>query len=151
MATRVSRSVTIRCSHQQVAAFVTDPHQALPVIPGFGRFDFVGPAEDPAEELWDVFLDVGTLHIGGRVVVRKASVNRLEWRSVRGTRHRFAMNVEPVGEHARLTMTLEYSFSGLLMARISERLGRGIAGRHLDAGLQQVRHRLEFGEAPARE
>jgi len=142
---RLTRAITIRRPHREVAGFVTDPHRFLPVIPGFARFTYVGPAAEDGEE-WDVFLDVGTLHVGGRVVVRHPSVNRLEWSSARGARHSFAMTVEPIGEHTRLTMTLEYQFPGLLMARITELLGRSIAGRHLDAGLEEVRHLLEHGD-----
>jgi hypothetical protein len=80
------------------------------------------------------------------VLVHKPSVNRLEWHAERGTRHSFSFNVEPLGEHSRVTMTLEYSFAGMLVARVTEFLGRGIAARHLEAGLEEVRHLLEHGD-----
>lgn len=143
---RVTRSITVRRPHCEVARFVTDPHRFLPVMPGFGRFRYVEPGPEEGEELWDVFLEVGTLHVGGRVVVSRPSANRLEWVSHRGARHSFSVNVEPVGEQARLTMTLEYHFDGFLTGRVTELLGRGIAVRHLEAGLQEVRHLLEYGD-----
>ncbi len=149
MSQRVVRSITVRRPHEEVAAFITDPHRVLTVIPGFARFTYFGDVsteEDPTAEEWDVFLDVGTLHIGGRVIVRHPSVNRLEWRSARGTRHSFSMTVEPLGEHSRLTMSLRFGFSGLALARLTEVLGRGIAARHLEAGLEEVRHHLEYGD-----
>ena len=146
MTIRVTRSISVRRPHCDVASFVTDPHRFLPVIPGFGRFRFVEPGPEEGEELWDVFLEVGTLHVGGRVVVSRPSVNRLEWVSHRGARHGFSVNVEPVGDQARLTMTLEYHFDGFLTGRVTELLGRGIAVRHLEAGLQEVRHLLEYGD-----
>jgi carbon monoxide dehydrogenase subunit G len=147
MSQTVVRAITVRRPREEVAAFVTDPHRVLDAIPGFARFSFVGKTDVEGEEEWDVFLEVGTLHIGGRVLVRRPSPSRLEWRGERGTRHSFSMTVEPLGEHSRLTMHLEYSFAGLLMARVSEMLGRGIAARHLEAGLEQVRHLLEHGDA----
>jgi carbon monoxide dehydrogenase subunit G len=147
MSQRVERAITIRRPHEEVAEFVTDPHRLFEAIPGFARFSFVGKGEAEGEEEWDVFLEVGTLHVGGRVLVRKPSVNRLEWSAERGTRHHFAFNVERLGEHTRLTMTLEYSFAGILVARVTEFLGRGIAARHLEAGLEEVRHLLEYGDA----
>jgi carbon monoxide dehydrogenase subunit G len=146
MAQRVVRAITIRRPHDEVSEFVTDPHRLFEVIPGFARFSFVGKGDVEGEEEWDVFLEVGTLHIGGRVLVQKPSVNRLEWQAERGTRHSFSFNVEPLGEHTRATMTLEYSFAGLLVARVTEVLGRGIAARHLEAGLEELRHLLEHGD-----
>ena len=143
MTQRVTRSVTVRRPHEEVAAFVTDPHRVLEVIPGFARFAYVGEGPGPTDEVWDVFLDVGTLHVGGRVLVSHPSASRLEWHSQRGTTHSFSMTVEPLGEHSRLTMTLAYTFTGWVSARVTELVARGIAARHLDAGLEQIRHLLE--------
>ena len=145
MSQRVVRSILVRRPHDEVAAFVTDPHQVLPVVPGFARFAFVDDHVSGVEE-WDVFLEIGTLHVGGRVEVTRPSANRLEWESDRGTRHRFTLEVEPVGEHTELTMEMEYSLSGLLMARVSEMLAKGIVARHLEAGLEEIRHHLEYGD-----
>jgi carbon monoxide dehydrogenase subunit G len=149
MTQRVTRSITVRRPHDEVAAFATDPHRVLEVIPGFARFEYVGDAPSNAE-LWDVFLEVGTLHVGGRVLVTHPSPHRLEWRSQRGTAHTFSMTVEPLGEHARLTMSLTYTFAGWLSARVSEVVARGIAARHLDAGLEQIRHLLEHSRRGSR-
>lgn len=143
MTQRVTRSLTVRRPHEEVAAFVTDPHRVLEVIPGFGRFSYVGDGPVAGEELWDVFLQVGTLHVGGRVLVSHPTPHRLEWHSQRGTAHSFSMAVEPMGEHSVLTMSLAYSFTGWLSARITELVARGITARHLDAGLEQIRHLLE--------
>ena len=143
MTQRVTRSITVRRPHAEVAEFVTDPHRVLEVIPGFARFQHVGDASAPGQEEWDVFLQVGTLHVGGRVLVSRPSANRLEWESQRGTAHSFAMGVEPLGEHSRLSMSLAYTLSGFLFARVSELVARGITARHLDAGLEQIRHLLE--------
>jgi carbon monoxide dehydrogenase subunit G len=142
---RVVRSIRVRRPLVEVATFVTDPHQVLPVVPGLARFAFVG--ERDGSEEWDVFLEIGTLHVGGRVEVKRPSASHLSWQSDRGTRHRFSLEVEPDGDDAsRVTMDLEYGLSGLLMARISEVLARGIVARHLEAGLEEVRHHLEHGD-----
>ncbi len=141
------RAINIRRPYDEVAAFVTDPHCVLAVIPGFGRFAYVGPSSDRAgDEEWDVFLEVGTFQVGGRVLVTRPSVNRLEWRSLRGTSQQFSMVVEPLGDDARLTMTLRYQLHGLVVSRISELLAKGLVARHVEAGLQQVRHQLEYGD-----
>lgn len=148
MTQRVTRSITVRRSHEDVAAFATDPHRVLEVIPGFGRFSHVGDGPEEGQEEWDVFLEVGTLHVGGRVLVSRPSANRLEWHSLRGTSHSFSMTVEPLGEHGVLTMTLAYTLPGLLTARLAELVARGITARHLEAGLEQIRHVLEHEDPP---
>jgi hypothetical protein len=143
---QVVRAINIRRPYDEVAAFATDPHCVLAVIPGFARFAYIADADQPGGEEWDVFLEVGTFHVGGRVLVTRPSVNRLEWRSLRGTQQRFAMVVEPLGESARVTMTLRYTLQGLVISRLSELLAKGLVTRHVEAGLQQVRHHLEYGD-----
>ena len=147
MAQTVVRAISVRRPYDEVAAFVTDPHCVLAAIPGFARFAFIGDAPGvPGGEHWDVFLEVGTFHVGGRVVVTKPSVNRLEWYSVRGTHQELSLVVEPLGDRARLTMTLRYALQGLVVSRVSELIAKGLVTRHVEAGLQQVRHQLEFGD-----
>ena len=160
MTQRVSRSILVRRPHDEVAAFATDPHQVLDVVPGFARFAVVGAdaaGADEGSEEWDVFLEIGTLQVGGRVQVSRPTPTCLEWRAERGTRHRFRLEVAAAGDRhgeavddasdaSEVTMTLEYSLSGLLMARASEVLARGIVSRHLEAGLQEIRHHLEHGD-----
>ena len=143
MTRRVTRSITVRRPHEAVAELTTDPHEVLQVIPGFGRFSYVADGAGAGEEEWDVFLQVGTLHVGGRVLVSRPSPHRLEWHSLRGTNHSFAMTVEPLGELSRLTMSLGYTLPGGVAARLTELVARGIVARHLEAGLEQIRHELE--------
>jgi carbon monoxide dehydrogenase subunit G len=146
MTERIVRAINVRRPYDEVAAFVTDPAQALAAIPGFARFSPQGPGEDGGEE-WDVFLEITTFHVGGRVLITTPSPNRIEWTPLRGTSTWFNMTVEPVGEHARLTMEMEYTLNGLLLARVTELLVKGAVSRHLEAGLQEMRHRLEYGES----
>ena len=145
MTERIVRAINVRRPYDEVAAFVTDPARALAAIPGFARFSYQGPGEPEGEE-WDVFLEVGTFHVGGRVLITTPSPNRIAWTPLRGTSSHFQMLVEPLGEQARLTMEMEYSLNGLLLARVTELLVRGAVSRHLEAGLQEMRHRLEYGE-----
>lgn len=43
-----------------------------------------------------------------------------------------------------LTMQLTLALRGLLMSRIAERLARNIMGRHVEAGVQELCHNLEW-------
>ncbi|MCV6967208.1 hypothetical protein H7J50_25900 [Mycobacterium intermedium] len=123
-------------------AFVTDPHELFPKVSTFSR---CRPIESRRSgELWEVFLHSGTIYLGGRVLIAPPRDNRLQWRSVRGTRHSFEARVEPDDEGSRLTMTLNFSASGLGIARISELIGRGLVVRNLEAAAEEIRHHLEF-------
>ncbi len=142
MTQTVSVSRHIRCPADEASAVVTDPRRLLSKIETLSRCRFV--ETDPDGELWDVYLDSGTVHLGGRVLITTPEENRLHWKSVRGTRHSFEAVVEPDGEGSLLTMTLTFTITGLAIAWISERIGRGLVTRNLEAIAEEVRHRLEF-------
>lgn len=142
MTQTVSVSRHIRCPVGEAGAFVTDPHKLFSTLSLFDRSRFIEAGDDG--ELWDVYMNSGTIYLGGQVVITSSEGNRLSWRSVRGTRHSFDAAVEPDGGGSRLTMTLTFSASGLGIGRISELIGRGLVSRNLTAAAEEVRHHLEF-------
>ena len=152
MTQTVTRSLVVHRDFDAVSDFVTEPARVLGAMPGLGRFkeatDSAGPDGCPEAEEWDVFLVIGTLHVGGRVCVTRPSPHRLEWHSLRGTVHSFRSDVESVEGGSRITMSLTYTLAGFLTGRAAELVARGIVARQLDAGLEQVRHYLEH-EDPA--
>lgn len=143
MTTTATRSIVVRRPFDVVAKVATDPGVLLPLVAGLGRFEFIAADDDGTEE-WDMFLDIGAVHVGGRVHVEPATP-RLSWHSVRGTRHAMEVKVTEHPDGARVTMSMTVRLGGLVLGRMAEVLARGIAGRHLVAGLEQVRHHLEFG------
>ena len=148
MAQTVTVSRHVRCPASETSAFVTDPHKFLCQLSTLSRCRFIESVDDGDDEgeLWDVYLDSGTVQLGGRVLVVPPDGSRLEWRSVRGTRHSFTALVGPEGEGSRLTLSLTYSVTGLGIAWISEMIGRGFINRSLEAIAEEVRHHLEFGK-----
>ncbi|KAA1426198.1 hypothetical protein [Nocardioides antri] len=143
MATTATESVVVRRPLDVVAKVATDPGVLLPLVAGLGRFRFIGRLDDGTEE-WDMFLDIGAIHVGGRVHVVSAAPT-LTWQSVRGTRHSMLVEVTEHPDGATVTMAMTVELGGLVLGRLAERIARGIAGRHLVAGLEQLRHHLEFG------
>ena len=145
MSTTIRRSITIRRPVDEVAAIATDPRVVLPIIGGLGRFkELATDAEGLGE--WDLFIDIGSVHVGGRVVVERSEPRRLTWHAIRGTRHQLALNVDEEGDHARVSIAMNLQLAGLVLGWVAETLARGIMARHLDAGLQQLRHHVEFDE-----
>ena len=145
MTSKAEASVRVRRSAPDIAAFVTDPHRSLPLMSGMARLGFIRELEERGHEEWQIFLSVGSLQLGGAADVDRSQADRLTWRSIRGTRNTFEMVVSPVdGETAELTMRMQVSLAGLLMSRIAEFAAKGIMQRHLEAGLQELRHHLEF-------
>lgn len=145
MATTATESIVVRRPVDVVAEVATDPGVLLPLVAGLGRFAFISRYDDGTEE-WDMFLDIGAIHVGGRVLVVTAD-RSLTWRSVRGTRHSMVVEVADHPDGAVVTMAMTVQLGGLVLGRAAELLARGIAGRHLVAGLEQLRHHLEFGPA----
>lgn len=144
MTQQVTVSRHVRRPADEITDFVTDPHKLLSKTSTLSRCRFI---ESCAEgELWDVYLDSGTVHLGGRVLIAPPEDGRLHWQSVRGTRHSFDAIVEPDGEGSRLTMTLAFSVTGYGIAWISEMIGRGLVARNLEAIAEEIRHHLEFGD-----
>ena len=143
MVAKISESIVVRRPLSDVAPVATDPHVLLPLIAGLGRFAFI--ADDPdGSQQWDMFLDIGAIHVGGRVrVLTDGRV--LTWQSERGTRHTMRVEVTEDEAGAEVSMRMDVQLGGLLLGRAAEFIARGIAGRHLVAGLEQLRHHLEFG------
>ena len=145
MAQTVSVSRHIRRPVEDSGAFITDPHKLLSAVSTLSRCRFVESCDDG--ELWDIYLDSGTVHLGGRVLIGPSDGSRLRWRSVRGTRQSFEAFVEPDGpdgKGTRFTMSLTFSVTELGIAWISEMIGRGLVARNLEAIAEEVRHHLEF-------
>jgi len=141
MTQTVSVARRIRRPAEDTSAFITDMHKLVPAVSTFKRCEFIGDSDEG--QVWDVFLQSGTLYLGGRVAAH-ADDRRLAWRSMRGTRHRFEALVEDDRRGSRLILTLSYSLTGLGTARLTELLGRGIVARNLEAAAEEIRHHLEF-------
>lgn len=140
----VTRSVRVRRPVDEVAKVATDPEVVFPIIGGFGRFDSIAHNPDGSQE-WDLYLDVGSIHVGGRVRVNPPTATSIEWRSVRGTRHSARIEVSAADGGSLVTMTVSAYFAGLLAGWITSVLAGGIVARHMDAGLEQLRHHIEYG------
>ncbi|MBV9723336.1 MAG: SRPBCC family protein [Mycobacterium sp.] len=137
----VSVSCHIRRAVEETGSFISDPHKLFAHLSNFSRCRFIEADDDG--ELWDVYMDSGTIYLGGRVLI-KSVPGCLSWRSVRGTRNSFVASVEEEDGGSRLTLSLTFSASGLAIARISELIGRGFVARNLEAAAQEIRHHLEF-------
>ncbi|BDB42417.1 MULTISPECIES: hypothetical protein [Mycobacterium] len=142
MTQTVSVTRDIKCPFPESGRFVTDPHSLFPQVSIFSRCKFIQARDDG--ELWDVYLDSGTIQLGGRVLIATPTGSLLKWRSVQGTRHSFSALAEPHREFSRLTLTLTFTTTGLGVARLSEWLGRGLVTRNLEAAAEEIRHHLEF-------
>jgi hypothetical protein len=141
----VTRSVLVRRSLDEVAKVAIDPDVVLPIIGGFGRFDLIARNPDGSEE-WDLYLKVGTIHVGGRVLVDPPSQSSLAWSSQRGTHQRGCIEVAAAdGGGTVVTMSVTAEFAGALTGWLTGIFADGIVGRHIEAGLQQLRHHVEYG------
>ncbi|MGB0435353.1 MAG: SRPBCC family protein [Mycobacterium sp.] len=142
---RVTKSTLVRADVDEAVKVATDPDVVFPIMGAFGRFECIDRLPDGSQE-WDLYLDIGTIHAGGRVLVEAPSENCLVWQSVRGIHHSAHIEVSPATDGATVTMTISVEFAGRLLAGWATGvLADGILARHIEAGLQQMRHRIEYG------
>lgn len=140
-----TRSIRIRGDFAEIAKAATDPDVVFPIMGGFGRFELIARYSDGTQE-WDLYLDVGSIHVGGRVAVDAPGAETLTWRSIRGTHHSARLAVSPSGDGALVVMTITVELAGrLVVGWVAQFLADGILGRHIEAGLQQLRHQIEYG------
>ncbi|OBJ67926.1 SRPBCC family protein [Mycobacterium sp. 1274756.6] len=140
----VVRAVRVQAPAAEVTKVATDPSVVFPIMGSFGRFDFISRHRDGSEQ-WDLYLNVGSILVGGRVRVSPLSTDALIWQSLRGTRQRARIEVSPNGDGATVTMTMQVHFSGRVTGWLTGQLARGILARNMEAGLQQLRHHIEYG------
>ena len=139
----VTKSALVRGPVDEVAKVTTDPGVVFPIVGAFGRFDLIARHPDGSEE-WDLYIDVGTIHVGSRIRVEPPSGYTLVWRWLRGTRHTGRIELSPAEGGTTVTMSVTIEFAGFLAGWITGFLAQGILGRRIEAGLEQLRHHVEF-------
>lgn len=139
----VARWVLARRPVDEVAKVALDPDTVLPLIGVIGRFKPVATRPDGSRE-WDIYLKVGSIDVGGRVLVEPATESSLAWRSEQGTHHSAVIDVAPADGGTRITMSVSAEFAGRLTGPLTGVLAGGIMGRQIEAALQQLRHYLEY-------
>jgi hypothetical protein len=83
--------------------------------------------------------------VGSRIRVEPPSEHALDWRWIRGTRHHARVELSPAEGGTTVTMSVTIQFAGFLAGRMIGALAQGILGRRMEAGLQQLRHHIEYG------
>jgi carbon monoxide dehydrogenase subunit G len=140
----VTRTASVRRPVDEVAKVAVDPDVVFPIMGAFGTFDPITRNSDGSQE-WALHIDVGTIHVGSRIRVEPPTEHTLVWRWLQGTRHHAHIDVSPAGDGATVTMSVTLQFAGFLAGWITGTLAQGILGRRIEAGLQQLRHHIEYG------
>lgn len=143
MTQRISVTRRVRRPVHAVAALITDMHALVPALSTFERFAFIDDTD--GGQLWDVFLESGTIYLGGRVLATTDG-SSLTWRSLRGTRHTFEIATRQDGDGSVITLAMTFTLAGIGTAFFTEFIGRGIVSRTLEAAAEQIRHHLEFDQ-----
>lgn len=139
----VFRSIRVHRPLDEVCAVITDPAIAFSIIGDFGRFEKIADLPDGAQE-WDLFLPVGTVHIGGRVLVPPRRPDELTWTSIRGTHNHARVWATEEGEGTRINMSIGVTFVGMVSGWLAGLLAKDILARHVQASLEQLRHHIEY-------
>lgn len=141
----VHRTVRVRGPVGAVWELLSDREAVMSVVSEFGRTRLITAHEDGSQE-WDVFIVLGAMHVGGRVLVDPPGDGTLTWHSTSGIANSVAMDVAVDGEGSLVTARVELQLEGAITGRLTAVLVRSVIGRYLDAMLENLRHRIEFGE-----
>lgn len=141
----VRRSIDVRGPVGAVDDVLADPDAVMAVVTEFGRTRFIVAHEDGTQE-WDVFIVLGAMHVGGRVLVDRLGSGSLTWHSVSGIANTVSITSAGDGDGARIIAGVELWLEGAITGRLTAVLVRSVIGRYLDAMLERLRHRVEYGE-----
>ncbi|MDG3011326.1 SRPBCC family protein [Rhodococcus sp. D2-41] len=141
----ITRSVTVHRPVDEVRAAVSRPADVMAVVGEFGRTAPVGERDD-GPQVWEVFIVIGTMYVGGKVQVEVPADGELAWHSISGIRSSAHLRVTEDGDVARITSTVGFHLDGLLSGMAATVLLRGLIGRYADAVLERLRHRIEYAE-----
>jgi hypothetical protein len=71
MTQSVSVARRIRRPADDASAFITDMHKLVPAVSTFKRCEFICDSEDG--QVWDVFMQSGTIYLGGLIWADESS------------------------------------------------------------------------------
>lgn len=144
--TTVTKTIRVHRPAPEMTAILEDPDQLMSIVSGFGRATYLRTRMDHSQE-WDLFFQLGTMYIGGRVLVETTGSELLGWHSISGFTHSSRFTVRPCGTaECEVEATTVLSLDGMLAARVAGLLVRGFIGRNLEATLESLRHYAEYGD-----
>lgn len=140
-----TKSIEVNRPYGEVVAAVESIPGVMELVRAFGRAEFLSAHDDGSEE-WNVFIVLGTMYVGGRVVVQSPARGELTWHSVSGIENMTGLAAIPYSDGALVTASVEFEVDGVLTGPLTGWLLRGIVGRYVDALLERLRHHIEYGE-----
>lgn len=141
----ITRSVTVHRPLDEVRAVVCRTEDVMAVIGEFGRTSQVEVHGD-GSQVWEVFIVIGTMYVGGRVQVEPPGESELDWQSISGISNHARLEATADGDGTRITSTVGFHLEGMLAGVTASWLLRSVIGRYADAVLERLRHRIEYGE-----
>lgn len=145
----VRRSIRVAASPEAVFEHLADPSRYPDFFVGLHGWDPVeGDGTKPGDRL-RILLEVGSTHAGGIVRIDEVDFPRVfAWESERGTRHRAWFELSPGGtggDGTQVELAIAFRLAGNGTGRVVEQLAAPIVSRIIEATLEGLRHRVEWG------
>ena len=146
---RISRSIVVDASAEQVFALVSDPSRYPDFFQGVTRWKPLS-ADVGVGARYRVLMRVGSIEAGGTVRVYEwEDPHTIAWRSDAGVHQSGRWTLAEHREGTRLTLDIEYSLSGGPAGWLVEWMTSRIIGRHAWSTLLAARRILELEEREA--
>jgi uncharacterized membrane protein len=143
---RVSESIEVTASPQEVWDFLAEPENYLRFMSGVTRWELAGEARSGLGARFRMLLRVGAAEVGGLIEFVEWSEPRdMAWTSVTGVDQRGRWRIRAL-PHERCRVELRYAYgvagSGL-SGWIAEHVAAPTIRRHIRRTLQQLRRQVE--------
>jgi carbon monoxide dehydrogenase subunit G len=143
---KITRKIDINAPVDRVFAFLTDPNHLLEVMPSLVEVANIDKKAEGGHS-FDYVYKMAGLRLHGHSATSLVEKNkRIIVRNTGGVPSTFDYGYEAVGKGMRLTLTVDYSVPGAVIAKLAEPIVHRLNEHEADLFLQNVKTRIEMGK-----
>ncbi len=149
---KIVRKVDINASVDRVYSFLTDPHHLVEVMPSLSEVANVDHKADGGHS-FDYVYKMAGLRLHGHAATSSVEKNkRVIVKTSGGVPSTFDYAYEAVGKGMRLTLTVDYTIPGAVLAKLADPIVHRLNENEAETFLQNLKNRMEMskpiGEEP---
>jgi carbon monoxide dehydrogenase subunit G len=143
---KLTRKIEINAPVDRVFSFLTDPNHILEVMPSLTEVANIDRKADGAHS-FDYVYKMAGLRLHGHSATSMVEKNkRVIVKNTGGIPSTFDYTYEAVGKGMRLTLNVDYSIPGSVLAKLAEPIVHRVNEHEAETFLQNVKTRIEMGK-----
>jgi uncharacterized membrane protein len=143
---RISESIEVSVSPQEVWDYVAEPENYLRFMSGVTRWEIAGEKRNGLGSRFRMLIRVGAAEVGGLIEFVEWSEPRdMAWTSVTGIDQRGRWRVRALpDDRSRVELRYQYGVAGAgVSGLLAERVAAPTLGRHIRRTLHQLKRQVE--------